>query len=309
MKHFYMEGENPHQKAELIIDENVPKCSLFASSLLAGPWLNYNDLIDCDSALALMREFKEESNVVNLMYHHANPCGLTCNPCVEKGFMHMLKITDSTSIIEGMFITSGCITKKIAEYIVEHLYLHAIIAREYEKGTVEILKQHKQLSILELKSMFEDIPSAAKEIKQLMGGTLIQDYNTMLFDNLKFITSRHATKEELEQLLIAWKVVKHTKTNAIVLVKDKTTVGIAPGLNNRIWSVNHAIERAGSLAKGSVLASDAIIPLCESIEIAAKAQITAIIEPGGWYKEDENIEVANKYNIAMVTTGINQFKH
>ncbi len=308
-KYLYLTGENPHQSAELIIDEQVPKCSIFASEALGGPELNYNDLIDCDSALGLMREFRDEQDVINLMFHHGNPCGLSVDSDAEKGFYHVLEVSDGTSIIEGIYVTSGIITEKMANHIVNHLYLHVVIARGYEGESVEILKSHEQLTILKLETMFEDIPKASKEMKQLIGGKLIQDYNNALVNKIEYITSRQATEEELKQLLIAWKVVKHTKTNAIVLVKENATVGIAPGLNNRIWSVQHAIERAGEKAAGSVLASDAIIPLCESVEIAGKAQIRAIIEPGGWYKEDENIEVANKYDIAMVTTGVNQFKH
>ncbi len=304
-----MDGENPHQKAKLIIDERVPACSIFAAEILGGPELSYNDLVDCDSALALMREFKDEQGAVNLMFHHGNPCGLTVNPDTEKGFCHVLEVSDDTSIIEGIYVCSKTVTESMANHIVKNCYLHAVIARDFEESAVKLLKTHEQLTICKLNSMFEDIPDCAKEVRQLIGGKLVQDYNTALINKIEFITSRHASEEEMKQLLIAWKVVKHTKTNAIVLVKDNATVAIAPGLNNRIWSVKHALERAKDSAEGSVMASDAIIPLCESVEIAGKAGITAIIEPGGWFKENENIAVAEQYGIAMVTTGVNQFKH
>lgn len=309
MKYYYLAGENPHQKAELIIDENVPECSVFASEFLSGPKLNYNDLVDCDSALGLMREFKDEKDFVNLMFHHGNPCGLTVNADNERGFYHVLRVSDPTSIIEGIYVSSGTVTEKMAEKIVDQCYLHAVIARNYDEKSVEILKKHEQLTVMKLETMFADIPDSQKEVKQLIGGKLIQDYNNELIREAKCITRRQAGDEELKQLMIAWKVVKHTKTNAIVLVKENATVGIAPGLNNRIWSVKHAIERAGLSADGAVMASDAIIPLCESVKIAGEAKITAIIEPGGWFKEDENINAANRCNMAIVTTGVNQFKH
>lgn len=137
----------------------------------------------------------------------------------------------------------------------------------------------------------------------------MQESNELLINHVEVISKAKPDNDCMTQLMLAWRVVKHTKTNAIVLVKDNSTVGIGPGLNNRVWSTEQAIARAGEKARGSVLASDAIIPLCESIEIAGKAGIVAIIEPGGWFKENDNIAVADHYGIAMVTTGVNQFKH
>ena len=216
--------------------------------------------------------------------------------------------SDPTSIIEGIYVTNGIIDETEAA-LLNRLFLHVVIASDVTSQAGRILRDQQQLTLLSHPHLMEKPASLGKEIRQLVGGYLIQTRNDQLFIKLKSTTSRTPSEAEIQQLLIAWKVVKHTKTNAIVLVKGKTTVGIGPGLNNRVWSTQQAIERAGNHAKGSVMASDAILPLPESITLAGEAGVTAIIEPGGWYKESENIKEAEKYGIAILTTGINQFCH
>ena len=301
-------GENPHQKAELYLDDKLPKSSLFSAEVIFGRELSYNDIIDSDAALSLIREFKDDKDIISVMFHHGNPCGLAKGKDHSETFDKVVEISDPTSIIEGIYISNAMLTPEVAKKI-SNLFLNVVIVNGVEEAAIGLLKDQHQLTIINHPNMFDNEEKEYKEVKRLNGGYLYQDYNSELIKEINCITIDKVSEYDLEQLIIAWKVAKHTKTNAIVLVRDSCTVGIGPGLNNRIWSTMQAIERAGSLADGSYMASDAIIPLPESIELAGNAGVKAIIEPGGWYKERENIVVAEKYHIAMVTTGINQFKH
>lgn len=300
-------GENPHQKATLYENEDVPACSLLRAEKVYGRDLSFNDTVDTDGALALIREFKKEEGVTVVTYHHGNPCGVAIGKNSYEAFTKAIKASDATSLIEGIVVVNDVVDVDIAKEIA-NMYLDVLVCINITNEALEILNKFEQLTIFKHPNML-NIPTAQKEVKTIMGGCLVQDYNDAVYEELNTISTRKASEEEMKQMLLAYRVVKHVKTNAIVLAKDDATTGIGPSLNNRIWSTMQAIERAGENAKGSVLASDAIIPLCESVEIAGKAGVTAIIQPGGWFKENENLEVSERYNMAMITTGINQFKH
>lgn len=301
-------GENPHQSATLYEAAEVPACSIIKAQRIAGDELNFNDLIDSDAALALIREFPKEEGAVAVFFHHGNPCAVAVDNGAEAAYCRALENCDPTSIIEGILVLNDVLDASIAQRINE-LYLHVVIAEDVTNEAKELLAKQSQLTIYKHPDMLVPVFPNQSEYKAIVGGLLVQDSNELLIDHVETITKAKPSKDCMTQLMLAWRVVKHTKTNAIVLVKDNSTVGIGPGLNNRIWSTEQAIARAGEKARGSVLASDAIIPLCDSVEIAGKAGIIAIIEPGGWFKENENIAVADRYGITMVTTGFNQFKH
>lgn len=301
-------GENPHQSATLYEAAEVPACSIIKAQRVAGGELSFNDLVDSDAALALIREFPKEEGSVAVFFHHGNPCAVAVDNGAEAAYCRALENCDPTSIIEGILVINDVVDAPVARRIKE-LYLHVVIAENVTDEAKDILAEQSQLTIYKHPDMLAPAFPNQREYKAIVGGLLVQDSNERLIDHVEAISKVKPDKDCMTQLMLAWRVVKHTKTNAIVLVKDNSTVGIGPGLNNRVWSTEQAIARAGEKARGSVLASDAIIPLCESIEIAGKAGIVAIIEPGGWFKENENIAVANHYGIAMVTTGVNQFKH
>lgn len=303
-----LQGENSHQQATLYKSKEVPKCSLFNAETICGPSLSFNDIVNTDAALALIREFPKEEGVTAVLYHHGNPCGVAVADNSKAAIMKAIEVSDVTSIIEGVLVTNDVIDLPLAVCI-NDLILSVVVAQDFTKEAINLLQDKQHLTVLKHPQMMEPLPPSTQEIQTIVGGGLVQDYNIALIEKLVTVTSREATEQELKQLMLAWKVVKHTKSNAIVLVRDNATVGIGPGANNRIWSTQQAVIRAGAKAKGSVLASDSIIPLCESVRIAGQAGVTAIVEPGGWYKEDENVQVAEKYNMAIITTGVNHFKH
>lgn len=315
MRHFQsmhllrtLPGENPHQSAWLYISQTPPVGSLLLAERLQGGELSFNDMVDTDGALALMREFTKEEGVTVLFYHHGNPCSLAIAQEGEQAFLRAKDNCDMTSVIEGILIVNDRVDEKLAVHIGQ-LYLHVLVCTDITEEALTLLGEQSQLTILRHPGMMEPASGDEVETKCILGGVLVQQSNLSLAEGYETITGKEPDETVLQQLKIAWRVVKHTKTNAIVLVKDNGTVGIGPGLNNRIWSVEEAIRRAGEKARGSVLASDAIIPLSEAVLMAGEAGVKAIVEPGGWYAEDKNILEAEKYGMTMVVTGVNQFKH
>lgn len=303
-----LQGENPHQKAWLYVNDSMPSGSIFKAERLQGEELSFNDIVDTDGALALMREFSKEEGTVALFYHHGNPCALAIADEAEKAFLQAKENCDTTSVIEGILIINDTVDDSLAVHISE-MYLHVLVCTDITKEAMDLLRGQDQLTVYRHVDMLAPAPADSVEAKCILGGVLVQECNLAVADKYETITGSEPDEQILKQLKIAWRVAKHTKTNAIVLVKDNGTIGIGPGLNNRIWSMQEAIRRAGEKVKGSVMSSDAIIPLPETIAIAGKAGVKAIIEPGGWFKEDENIAEAKKHDMTIVVTGINQFKH
>ena len=183
------------------------------------------------------------------------------------------------------------------------------MAPEFTEEALNILKLKKNIRLIKIPNiMKKDYPSY--DIKKVLGGILLQERDTKILDGeLKVVTKRKPTEEEMSDLLFAWKSVKGVKSNSVLLAKNKGTIGIGMGETNRVWAVEKAIERAGEKAKGAVLASDGFFPFKDSIEALGKAGITAIIQPGGSIRDEESIVEADKYNIAMIFTGIRHFKH
>jgi len=176
---------------------------------------------------------------------------------------------------------------------------------------MKILTQKKNIRILELPDISEKLPSGTYDMKKVAGGLLVQDINNQLInmDDIKVVTNKRPTEQEMKDLLFAWKVVKHTKSNGIALAKNMQSIGIGPGQTNRITALELAIKYGGEKVKGSVMASDAFFPFSDCVEAAAASGITAIIQPGGSIRDQESIDACNKYGIAMIFTGIRHFKH
>jgi phosphoribosylaminoimidazolecarboxamide formyltransferase / IMP cyclohydrolase len=255
--------------------------------------------------LQTLAEFDEPATVA---VKHANPCGMGAGLSIYDAYTKAYK-ADEISIFGGIVALNRTVDQKTAEEI-NKIFIEIVIAPAYDKDALETLKGKKNIRILQLAEL-ENIKKTQLEVKTINGGLLIQEEDNKDFaaENLKVVTHRKPTDEEMNNLLFAWKAVKHVKSNAIVIAKDNMTLGIGPGQTNRIWAAQMSLERAGAEAKGAVLSSDAFFPFDDVVQEAAKAGITAIIQPGGSLKDQDSIDACNKHGIAMVFTGMRHFKH
>ncbi len=298
-------GENPHQKAAFYREPIAVPGSLANAEQLNGKELSFNNINDAAGALDCLREFDETAVVA---VKHANPCGVGSADSVYEAYMKAYEC-DPVSIFGGIVAANREIDEKTAAEM-SKIFLEIVIAPSYTKEALDILCQKKNLRVLLLPDIAAKTPATAYDAKKVLGGMLIQDANTKLLDGgLKVVTKRQPTEEEMENLIFGFKVVKHTKSNAIVIVKDLATTGIGPGQVNRIWAAEMAIERSGDEVAGAVLASDAFFPFDDCVEAAAKAGVTAIIQPGGSVRDEDSIKKCDEHGIAMVFTGIRHFKH
>jgi phosphoribosylaminoimidazolecarboxamide formyltransferase/IMP cyclohydrolase len=299
-------GENPHQKAVYYKDFFRCEGALSDSVQLHGKELSYNNINDANSALALLREF-DTPCVVGLK--HANPCGVGLGKTINEAYKNAYE-ADKISIFGGIIAANGIIEADTAAEI-NKIFIEIVIAKGFTEGALDILKQKKNIRLLKLESINAPLKPNAYDMKKVMGGMLVQEPDVFLYDksSLNVVTNAKPTQEQMKTLEFAYKVVKHTKSNAIVLANSVMTTGIGTGQTNRIWATEQAIEHAGDKAAESVLASDAYFPFPDCVEAAAKAGIKAIIQPGGSVNDNLSIEACNKFGIAMVFCGMRHFKH
>ncbi len=299
-------GENPHQKAIFYKEIRPEVGSLVNAVQLHGKELSFNNINDTNGALETLKEFNEPAVVA---VKHANPCGVGIGYDIYDAYLKAYK-ADPISIFGGIVAVNRTIDDRTAEEI-NKIFLEIVIAPDYTEEALEILKQKKNLRLLKLEGIQQEQSKGAMDLKKVRGGLLIQDKDTKLFNKEEFevVTDRIPTEKEIVDMRFAWKVVKHIKSNGIVLAKNGKTIGVGPGQVNRIWAVDNSIRQATEETKGSVLASDAFFPFGDSVETAAKAGISAIIQPGGSVRDEESIEKANQYGIAMVFTKMRHFKH
>lgn len=298
-------GENPHQKAAFYRKPLAKSGTLSTAEQLHGKALSYNNINDADAALSIVKEFDQPAVVA---VKHTNPCGVGVGNTIFDAYQKAYE-SDPVSIFGGIIAANRKIDRPTAEKMKE-IFLEIIMAPDFDEEALELLKGKKNLRLLRLGELkIESQPEL--KLSSVSGGLLVQeeDVKQISSDDLHVVTERKPTQEDVEQLLFAWKVVKHVKSNAIVLTKDFQTIGVGAGQMNRVGSAKIAIEQAGEKAAGSFLASDAFFPMSDTVEEAAKAGITAIIQPGGSIRDEESIEAANKHGIAMVFTGIRHFKH
>lgn len=307
-------GENPHQSAALYVD-NTQRPGVLTASQLQGKELSYNNINDTNAAFELVAEFDEPAVAI---IKHANPCGVAIGESTLDAYHKALKC-DPVSAFGGIIALNRTLDTQTAEEI-SKLFCEVIIAPSVENDALEILQSKKNLRILTTGSM-PDPADGYSEVKKIAGGLLVQDADTarVTEDMLNIVTEREPTEEELRDMLFAFKVCKHVKSNAIVYVKGSATVGIGAGQMSRLDSSQiaakkaaFAAEKAGeeqSLAKGSVVASDAFFPFPDGLIAAAEAGVTAVIQPGGSIRDDDVIEAANERGLAMAFTGIRHFKH
>jgi phosphoribosylaminoimidazolecarboxamide formyltransferase / IMP cyclohydrolase len=297
-------GENPHQSAAFYKKPLGSSFSIAAAKQLHGKELSYNNINDANAALQIVREFTEPAAVA---VKHMNPCGVGVGGNIYEAFTRAYE-ADPTSIFGGIVALNREVDRETALKMHE-IFLEIIIASSFSAEALEILTQKKNLRLLTV-----DFAAEKKKesfVVSVQGGLLVQDEDVYTLDdaNITIPTKREPTEKEWEDLKLAWKVVKHVKSNAIVLAKDGMTIGVGAGQMNRVGAAKIAIEQAGEKAQGSALASDAFFPMDDTVEAAAKAGVTAIIQPGGSIRDEDSIKKADEYGIAMVFTGVRHFKH
>lgn len=297
-------GENPHQKAAFYKKPLGAASSIASASQLHGKELSYNNINDADAALAIVKEFTEPAVVA---VKHMNPCGVGVGKTIEQAY-DKAYAADPVSIFGGIIALNKEVDATTALKMKE-IFLEIIIAPSFSEEALEILTVKKNLRLLTLPITVE--AKAEKRLTSIQGGLLIQDQDSYGLEeaNITVATKREPTESEWAALKMAWKVVKHVKSNAILLVKDEMTVGVGAGQMNRVGSAKIAIDQAGEKVIGSVMASDAFFPMNDTVETAGKAGITAIIQPGGSIRDEDSIKKADELGIAMVMTGVRHFKH
>lgn len=294
-------GENPHQKAlHYVHDEN--ECyALQKATQLHGKEMSYNNIQDASAALDILAEFDE---TVCVALKHMNPCGVAVGKDVFEAYTRAYE-ADPISIFGGIVAINGKIDKRTAEKM-SKIFLEIILAYDYEDEALEILTKKKNLRIYKIP---EKINKSLSQIKSVRGGILVQDANSNLAEEILTVTNKKMNESQLEDALFGLKVVKHVKSNAIVVVKNKQTLGVGVGQMNRVGSCKIALEQAGEKANGAVLASDAFFPMRDSVDLAAEYNISAIIQPGGSIRDQESIDACNEQGVAMVFSKIRHFKH
>ncbi|CCJ33466.1 bifunctional phosphoribosylaminoimidazolecarboxamide formyltransferase/IMP cyclohydrolase [Caloramator australicus] len=289
-------GENPHQTAAFYV-KTEGTAAMKDFEKLGGKELSYNNIKDMDVAWKVVCEFDE---VACCAVKHNTPCGVAVGKDSYEAFLKTFEC-DPVSIFGGIVALNSKVDKRTAEKMVE-IFLEVIIAPEYDDDALEVLKGKKNLRIIKAKVK----PQDKYEMVSVDGGILVQSVDNKLVDEIKVVTEKQPTEEEIEEMLFGMKVVKYVKSNAIVVVKDKRAVGIAGGQVNRIWAACQALERGKGAA---VLVSDAFFPFSDVVEEAAKHNIRAIMQPGGSLRDQDSIDACNKYGISMVFTGVRHFKH
>lgn len=296
-------GENPHQEAALY--KNKCGCGGIAQlRQIQGKELSFNNILDLNSALELVREFKSPAAVI---VKHNNPCGVAEDRVLCKAYLNAWKC-DKLSAFGGIVALNRKLDIETARAILKSGFLECIIAPDFNLQALSLFKEKKNLRILKA-----DCTQAIEgmDFKRINGGLLLQDKDLSGLDlkNLKVVTKRRPSKKEMESLIFGWIVAKHVKSNAIVLTKGSKTLGIGAGQMSRVDSVMIAKKKAGPSSKGSCLASDAFFPKPDAILWAHKAGVRSIIQPGGSIADRDIINACDKYKIAMVTTSIRHFRH
>jgi phosphoribosylaminoimidazolecarboxamide formyltransferase / IMP cyclohydrolase len=297
-------GENPHQVAALyeLYDTNAQR-GIGKAEILAGKEMSYNNFVDADAAWQLVCDFDETACAI---IKHTNPAGVGLSETLEEAYRRALA-TDPVSAFGGIVAFNRNVDEEAARAVVE-IFTEVVIAPNYDQAALEILRTKKNLRVLRAG---EPHVAAGLEYRQITGGMLVQtrDSHRLTRDALKVVTKRAPTEEEIEALLFAWTVCKHTKSNAIIYARRGQTVGVGAGQMSRVDSVRIGAMRAQLPVAGSVLASDAFFPFRDGIDEACKHGITAVIQPGGSVRDAEVVAAADEHNLAMVFTGIRHFKH
>ncbi len=301
-------GENPHQQAAFYVEQNVRQRQNGLESLeqLGGPEISFNNLLDLDAALNILADFGDPTIAI---IKHNNSCGLASHSDLAEAYRRALA-GDPVAAYGGIVTSNRTIDLATAREIDKSHY-DAIVAPQYEEGALELLRRKGSLRLVKVGLYRSSSPELHFDFRRVRGGFLAQTPDALAESELKpkVVTKRQPSEAELSDLLFAWKAVKGIKSNAIVVAKDRTLLGMGAGQPSRVVAVELALKRAGDRAKDSVLASDAFFPFSDGPELAIKHGVTAIIQPGGSVRDEEVIALANNYNVAMVFTGVRHFRH
>jgi phosphoribosylaminoimidazolecarboxamide formyltransferase/IMP cyclohydrolase len=300
-------GENPHQAGAFYVEANAPAGTISTARQIQGKELSYNNIADTDAALECVKLFDTAPACV--IVKHANPCGVAYGTSLLDAYNRAYQ-TDPESAFGGIIAFNGRLDGETAQAIVERQFVEVIIAPEVSPEASAAVAAKKNVRLLECGAWSGSV--AQLDMKRVAGGLLVQDADVLLHGELKTVTERAPTAQEMDDLLFAWRVAKFVKSNAIVYAKDRMTVGVGAGQMSRVNSARIAAikaEHAGLVVPGSVMASDAFFPFRDGLDNAAEAGIKAVIQPGGSMRDDEVIAAANEHGIAMVFTGTRHFRH
>ncbi|MEH2249874.1 bifunctional phosphoribosylaminoimidazolecarboxamide formyltransferase/IMP cyclohydrolase [Nostoc sp.] len=296
-------GENPHQPAAWYQTGTTPT-GWAAATKLQGKELSYNNLVDLEAARRIIAEFADTPAAT--IIKHTNPCGTALGSTISEAYQKAFN-ADSTSAFGGIVALNHPIDAATASELTK-TFLECVVAPSCDPEAQEILAKKSNVRVLTL----PDLSSGPKDtVKAIAGGFLVQASDNIIADTSQWqvVTERQPTASELAELLFAWKVCKHVKSNAIVVTGDRTTLGVGAGQMNRVGSVKIALEQAGEKAKGAILASDGFFPFDDSVRTASASGITAIVQPGGSLRDKDSIKAANELGLVMVLTGVRHFLH
>ena len=301
-------GENPHQSASLFTFDNLKSKNIANADIIQGKELSYNNIVDADAAWECVREFKNPSCVI---VKHANPCGVAESESIFDSYDLAFK-TDPTSAFGGIIAFNKPVDLKTAKEINSRQFVEVVIAPDYENDAISEFSNKKNVRVLRVDLKQDNLYPGT--IKKVSGGILIQDddLKSVAIADLKCVSKREPSETEINDLMFAWKVAKFVKSNAIVYVKNKQTIGIGAGQMSRVISAEIANLKAkeeGLEIKGAAMASDAFFPFRDGIDKAASSGISSIIQPGGSIKDEEVIAAADENDIAMLFTGTRHFRH
>ena len=302
-------GENPHQAAAFYKDRQDKSTTIANGKQLQGKELSYNNIMDADAALVLVKEFDEPAATI---IKHTNPCGTAIGKDVSEAFGKAFG-ADPLSAFGGIVAVNRPVDEKAAQFILEKLsFFEIMLAPSFDAEALKLFEARKNLRVMSLEGLGQaktTVPSY--HVRRVEGGLLVQEFDQMAEDKsqTKVVSEKQPDPKLAKDMEFGWKLVKHVKSNAIVLVKDGVSVGVGAGQMNRVGSLEIAIQQAGEKAKGSVMASDALLPFRDSVDACAKAGIAAIIQTGGSVRDKEVIEAANQHGIPMIFTNYRHFKH
>ncbi|MGR5134708.1 bifunctional phosphoribosylaminoimidazolecarboxamide formyltransferase/IMP cyclohydrolase [Vibrio alfacsensis] len=301
-------GENSHQAAAFYVEANPQEASVSTARQIQGKALSYNNIADTDAALECVKEFDEPACVI---VKHANPCGVALGKDILEAYNRAYQ-TDPTSAFGGIIAFNQELDAETATAIVERQFVEVIIAPSVSAEAIEVVAAKKNVRLLECGEW--STKTAGFDVKRVNGGLLVQDRDQGMvsLDDLKVVSKRQPTEEELKDALFCWKVAKYVKSNAIVYAKGDMTIGVGAGQMSRVYSAKIAGIKAadeGLQVEGCVMASDAFFPFRDGIDAAAEAGIKCVIQPGGSMRDDEVIAAADEHGMAMIFTGMRHFRH
>jgi phosphoribosylaminoimidazolecarboxamide formyltransferase/IMP cyclohydrolase len=297
-------GENPHQRASFYKDLIAGKSSVSLSKQLQGKELSFNNILDVDAAFELVKEFDKPTAAV---IKHTNPCGVASSNTIDMAYKKAHEADTKSSFGSIVALNRNC-NAEIAT-IIKNLFVEVVICPKFDRDSIKILKEKKNLRLLEAGAIRKS--GIGYDLKKVADGILMQDnyFPVLKKNNLKIVTKRKPVREELDDMLFAWKVNKHVKSNSIVLAKDEITSGIGAGQMSRVDAVQLAVWKSEGKSRNSVMSSDAFFPFRDGVDEAAKGGIKAIIQPGGSIRDKEVIDAADEHGMAMVFTGVRLFRH